>query len=149
MRLDETYTTPMYHHNPMEPHATIAIWTDDGLTLYVGSHGVHLLRAAVAAVFGLDPRRVRVISPNVGGGFGSKYFAHADVVPAAMAARLVAGRLVKLALTRQQMFSQDRDVPTPRADAWPLVGADLAALISSGWDTAAGLARPGRRANRR
>jgi xanthine dehydrogenase YagR molybdenum-binding subunit len=103
--LDATYTTPMEHNNPMEPHATIAIWADDGLTLYVGSQGVHVLRAEVAAVFGLDPQQVRVISPHVGGGFGSKYRAHADVILAALAAQLVAGRPVKLVLTRQQMFS--------------------------------------------
>jgi xanthine dehydrogenase YagR molybdenum-binding subunit len=104
--LDATYTTPMYHHNPMEPHATIAIWTDHELTLYVSSQGVHWIRATVAELFGIDPTRVRVISPHVGGGFGSKLYTHPDVVLAAMAAQLVAGRPVKLALTRQQMFSQ-------------------------------------------
>jgi xanthine dehydrogenase YagR molybdenum-binding subunit len=104
--LDATYTIPMEHHNPMEPHTTIAIWTDDELTLYLSSQGVHRIRAVVAQLFGLDPQRVRVISPHVGGGFGSKLRAHADVVLAALAARLVPGRPVKLALTRQQMFSQ-------------------------------------------
>jgi xanthine dehydrogenase YagR molybdenum-binding subunit len=104
--LDATYTTPMEHNNPMEPHATVAIWTGDGLTLYCSTQGVHPLRAAVAAVFGLDPQQVRVVSPHVGGGFGSKGRHHADVILAAMAAQLVAGRPVKLALTRQQMFSQ-------------------------------------------
>ena len=106
VRLDATYTTPMEHHNPMEPHATIAIWTDDGLTLYLSSQGVHGFRATVAQLFGLDPQQVRVISPHVGGGFGSKARAHADVILAALAARHLAGRPVKLALTRQQMFSQ-------------------------------------------
>jgi xanthine dehydrogenase YagR molybdenum-binding subunit len=104
VRLDETYTTPTEHNNPMEPHATIAIWADGGLTLYVGSQGVHRVRGDVARALGLDPRRVRVISPHVGGGFGSKGRTHADVILAAMAAQLVAGRPVKLALTRQQMF---------------------------------------------
>jgi xanthine dehydrogenase YagR molybdenum-binding subunit len=104
--LDATYTTAMYHHNPMEPHSTIATWTDDGLTIYCSSQGVHRTRAIVAGAFGLDPRRVRVISPHVGGGFGSKVNPRADVILAAMAAQLVAGRPVKLALTRQQMFSQ-------------------------------------------
>jgi xanthine dehydrogenase YagR molybdenum-binding subunit len=103
--LDTTYTTPRYDHNPMEPHATIAIWADDGLTLYLASQGVHWIRASVAELFGLDPHRVRVISPHVGGGFGSKVFAHPDVVAAVMAAQLVAGRPVKLVLTRAQMFS--------------------------------------------
>jgi xanthine dehydrogenase YagR molybdenum-binding subunit len=102
--LDATYTTPMEHNNPMEPHATIAIWTDDALTVYCATQGVHRVRGDVARALGLDPRRVRVISPHVGGGFGSKGRTHADVVLAAMAAQLVAGRPVKLALTRQQMF---------------------------------------------
>jgi xanthine dehydrogenase YagR molybdenum-binding subunit len=106
VRLDATYTTPHEHHNPMEPHSTIAIWTDDGLTLYLSSQGVHRIRGDVAAAFGLESRRVRVISPNVGGGFGSKARTHADVILAAMAAQLVPGRPVKLVLTRQQMFYQ-------------------------------------------
>jgi xanthine dehydrogenase YagR molybdenum-binding subunit len=104
--LDATYTTAMYHNNPMEPHATIAIWTGDGLTLYCASQGVHQTRAQVAPLFGLDPERIRIISPYVGGGFGSKVYPHADVILAVMAAQLVASRPVKLALTRQQMFSQ-------------------------------------------
>jgi xanthine dehydrogenase YagR molybdenum-binding subunit len=104
--LDATYTTAMYHNNPMEPHSTVAIWTDDGLTVYCASQGVHGTRASLAQVFGLDARRVRVISPHVGGGFGSKVLPHADVILAVMAAQLVASRPVKLELTRQQMFSQ-------------------------------------------
>jgi len=103
--LEETYTTAMYHNNPMEPHATIAIWSDDGLTLYDSTQGVHAVRTTVAPLFGLDPRQVRVISPHVGGGFGSKGVPHAHVVLVAMAAQLVARRPVKLALTRQQMFA--------------------------------------------
>lgn len=67
---------------------------------------MHTLRRQLAAVLGLDPEQVRVISPHVGGGFGSKAFAHADVILAAMAALLVPGRPVKLALTRRHMFSQ-------------------------------------------
>jgi xanthine dehydrogenase YagR molybdenum-binding subunit len=104
-RLDATYTTAMYFHNSMEPHTTIAIWGNEGITLYVSSQGVHWVRQTVASTFGFDPERVHVISPHVGGGFGSKAFTHADVILAAMAARLVAGRPVKLALTRQQTFS--------------------------------------------
>jgi xanthine dehydrogenase YagR molybdenum-binding subunit len=104
--VDATYTTPRQHHNPMEPHATIAVWSPDGLTIYCSSQGVHRTRATVASLFGLESDRVRVISPHVGGGFGSKNPVHADLVVAVMAARLVAPRPVKLALTRQQMFSQ-------------------------------------------
>jgi xanthine dehydrogenase YagR molybdenum-binding subunit len=103
--LDATYTTAMCHNNPMEPHATIAVWTGDGLLVHASSQGVHLLRADLAAVFGLAPDQVRVISPYVGGAFGSKVFTHADAILAVLAARLVPGRPVKLALTRQQMFT--------------------------------------------
>jgi xanthine dehydrogenase YagR molybdenum-binding subunit len=103
--LDETYTTPMEHNNPMEPHTTVAIWHDDGLTLYDSTQGVHTVRSSVAHLFGIDPERVRVIAPYVGGGFGAKGMIHANVVLAVLAAQMVPGRPVKFALTRQQMFS--------------------------------------------
>jgi xanthine dehydrogenase YagR molybdenum-binding subunit len=105
VRLDATYTTPMCHHNPMEPHTGIAIWKDNQLTLYCSTQGVHMTRSLVARALGLDPKRVRVISPHVGGGFGSKVYPTAYAILAAMAAQVVASRPVKLALTRQQMFS--------------------------------------------
>jgi len=105
--LDRTYTTAMYHNNPLEPHATTALWDPDAdvpLTLWDSTQGVHPARAAVAEVFGLDEEQVRVVCPFVGGGFGSKGTPHAHVVLAALAARALPGRPVKLALTRQQMF---------------------------------------------
>jgi xanthine dehydrogenase YagR molybdenum-binding subunit len=103
--LDATYSTPIHNHNPMEPHTAIAIWNDDDLTLYCSSQGVHTPRNLLAAAFELDPARIRVISPHVGGGFGSKVYPSTYLTLAAMGARLVSGRPVKLALTRQQMFS--------------------------------------------
>jgi xanthine dehydrogenase YagR molybdenum-binding subunit len=103
--IDRTYTTPMEHNNPMEPHATIAIREPDGLTLYDSTQSVHAVATAIAPLFGLEPEQVRVISPHVGGGFGSKGTAHAPIVLAALGAELVRGRPVKLALTRQQMFA--------------------------------------------
>jgi xanthine dehydrogenase YagR molybdenum-binding subunit len=103
--IDQTYTTPMEHHNPMEPHTTVAIWEDGRFTLYDSTQGAHGVRTEFAQVFGLDPQQVRVVSPYVGGGFGSKGRMHPPVVLAGLAARSVAGRHVKLALTRQQMFS--------------------------------------------
>src|SRR2546423_5681234 len=108
--LDHTYTTPAEHNNPLEPHATIAIWSDDGdshgesVTLYDANQGGNLTRDDVAKAFGLPPERVRVIAPYVGGGFGSKSFAHPHVILTVMAAQ-VARRPVKFALTRQQMFA--------------------------------------------
>jgi xanthine dehydrogenase YagR molybdenum-binding subunit len=101
--LEYTYTTAMYHNNPMEPHTTTALW-DGLLTLWDSSQGVHGARAAIAKVFGFDNEQVRVVSPYVGGAFGSKGRLHAPIVVAAMAARAAPGRAVKLALTRQQMF---------------------------------------------
>ncbi len=104
IRLDQTYTTPMCHHNPMEPHTAVASWADDMLTLYCSSQGVTGVAGLVARVLGLDPQRVRVISPHVGGGFGSKVYPIAYAVLAALAAQAVPGRPVKFTLTRQQMF---------------------------------------------
>src|SRR5437763_1569435 len=102
--IDHTYTTPAYHNNPLEPHATIARWSSDGVTLYDSNQGSHMTRDRVAQVFGLEPERVRVISPYVGGGFGSKGATHPHVILTVMAAQVV-GRPVKFALTRQHMFA--------------------------------------------
>src|SRR5262249_6431829 len=70
--LDATYSTPNHHHNPMEPHTAIATWAGDELTLHCSTQGVHFTRFLMASTLGLDPQRVRVVSPHVGGGFGSK-----------------------------------------------------------------------------
>ncbi|HEX5495940.1 MAG TPA: xanthine dehydrogenase family protein molybdopterin-binding subunit [Mycobacteriales bacterium] len=103
--VDQTYTTPRYHHNSLEPHTTTARWTDDGLVLHLSTQSVHLVRTTLAELFGLDPDLVRVISPHVGGAFGSKVMPRADVVLAALAARRLPGRSVRFALTRQQAFT--------------------------------------------
>ncbi len=106
--LEQTYSTAMYHNNPLEPHATTALWdpaADVPLTLWDSTQGVHPDRATVCEVLGLDEEQVRVVCPYIGGGFGSKGTPHANVVLAAVAARALPGRPVKLALTRQQMFT--------------------------------------------
>jgi xanthine dehydrogenase YagR molybdenum-binding subunit len=106
--LEQTYSTAMYHNNPLEPHATTALWDPSGdgfLTLWDSTQGVHPDRSAVCEVLGLAEEQVRVVCPYVGGGFGSKGTPHANVVLTAMAARALPGRPVKLALTRQQMFT--------------------------------------------
>jgi len=102
--LDHTYTTPAEHHNPLEPHATLAVWGDDSVTLYDTNQGADWIRDDVARAFKLSPERVRVIARAVGGGFGSKLFAHPHMILTVMAAQ-VTRRPVKLALTRQQMFA--------------------------------------------
>ena len=105
VKLDETYTTPTEHNNPMEPHTTVAIWEDGNLTLYESTQGAHPVGRTVAKVLGLDRDRVRVVAPYVGGGFGSKGLPHANTMLAALAAQMVEGRPIKFALTRQQMFA--------------------------------------------
>jgi xanthine dehydrogenase YagR molybdenum-binding subunit len=102
-QVDVVYTTPMEHHNPMEPHATIAAWDGDHLTLYDATQYVSGVRDTVAKTLGLPAAKVRVICPFVGGGFGCKGSTWSHVVLAAMAARQ-AGRPVKLVLDRPQMF---------------------------------------------
>ncbi len=106
--VDQTYTTPHEHNNPMEPHACIALWENDGerprLTLYDSTQGVHAARQELSTVFGLEQEQVRVVAKNVGGGFGSKGAPHSHNVLAVIAAQRAEGRPVKLALTRQQMF---------------------------------------------
>lgn len=101
--VDAVYTTPMEHHNPMEPHATIAAWNGDALTLYDATQYVSGVRKAVSSTLGIPVDKVRVICPFVGGGFGCKGSVWSHVVLAAMAAR-EAGRPVKLVVDRTQMF---------------------------------------------
>ena len=104
-KVDEIYETPIEHHQPMAPHATIAVWDgDDKLTIYNESQVVNGVQNAVAGTFGLKPENVRVITPHVGGGFGSKGGAWGHVIVAAIAAKMTK-RPVKLALTRQMMVN--------------------------------------------
>ncbi|MGH3244358.1 MAG: xanthine dehydrogenase family protein molybdopterin-binding subunit, partial [Spirillospora sp.] len=107
--LDRTYTTPLQYHVPMEPHTAVARWHRDGgadhLTLYDSTQGVGRIRQVMAAVLGLAPGRVEVVSPHVGGGFGSKLRPKAHHVLVALAARTVEGRAVKFAPTRRQTFA--------------------------------------------
>jgi xanthine dehydrogenase YagR molybdenum-binding subunit len=104
VRLEQTYRFAANHHNPIEPSATTAVWDDDQLTLYDSTMGITATRLTVAALLGLPPTKVRVITHFVGGAFGSKAMVWPHVTLAALAARQV-GRPVKLALTREQMFS--------------------------------------------
>ncbi|BBX67017.1 xanthine dehydrogenase family protein molybdopterin-binding subunit [Mycolicibacterium psychrotolerans] len=107
--VDQTYETQIEHNNPMEPHACIAQWSvREGrpeVTMYDATQGVHAVRKALAPVFGLEVDQLRVVAPHVGGGFGSKGAPHAHNVLVLLAAQRAGGRPVKLALTRQQMFS--------------------------------------------
>ncbi|NED96691.1 xanthine dehydrogenase family protein molybdopterin-binding subunit [Phytoactinopolyspora alkaliphila] len=108
VRVDQTYTTPMLHNNPMEPHTTVAVWDEESevrLTMFDSTQGVHVVRSTLAPLFGLRPEQMRVVAPHVGGGFGSKGMPHAHNVLAGLAARAVPGRPVKYAVPRQQMYA--------------------------------------------
>ena len=103
-RTDNVYRTPFEVHNPMEPHATIAVWdAPDHLTLYDATQGVFSDQKRVANLLGLKLENVRVISPYLGGGFGSKGPVWSHVILTAMAAKQVS-RPVKLDVARPQMF---------------------------------------------
>ncbi|KND28179.1 xanthine dehydrogenase family protein molybdopterin-binding subunit [Streptomyces acidiscabies] len=103
VRLDRTYRMARNHHNPMEPHATVARWDGDRLTVWDKTQWVMGTHDEIAAVFGLPADAVRVINPFVGGGFGSGLRCWPHTIVAALAAR-VTGRPVKLVLTRRQMY---------------------------------------------
>jgi xanthine dehydrogenase YagR molybdenum-binding subunit len=111
VRLDVTYTTPLESHAMMEPHATLAVWDGNNLILHTSNQMLNLGRDAVARTLRMAPENVRLISPFIGGGFGSKLWVNADAILAAMAARHLR-RPVKVALTRQQIFN----VTTHRSD---------------------------------
>lgn len=103
-KIEVVYETPIEHHNPMEPHSTIASWEGDRVTLYNGSQIINGAQGAAAATLNIKPENVRIVSPHIGGGFGSKGGQWANLVLTAVAAKMV-NRPVKLALTRQQMFN--------------------------------------------
>ncbi len=102
--LEATYTTPIEHHNPMEPSASIAVWNGDELTLYETTQWVAAARNTVAHTLGIPEEKVHIVSPFVGGGFGCKGFVWPHSILSAIAAKKV-NRPVKLNLTRKQMFS--------------------------------------------
>jgi xanthine dehydrogenase YagR molybdenum-binding subunit len=107
----QQYTNPIEHHNPMEPHATVAVWQQDRLTIYDATQGVGGQQRDLAAVLGIDHDQVRVICPFVGGAFGCKgsMWMHS---PLTAAAARVLNRPVKTILTREQMYTTTGHRPT-------------------------------------
>jgi xanthine dehydrogenase YagR molybdenum-binding subunit len=103
VKIDQTYVIPRENHNPIEMHATIAAWDGDRLTLWDKTQWVHNTADEIAAVFGIPAENVRVISPFVGGAFGSGLRTWPHVTLAALGAR-VAGRPVKVMLSRREMY---------------------------------------------
>ncbi len=106
VRVEETYSTPVEHHNPMEPHATIARWDGDKLTVWHTTQGISGAQKTLAGLFGIAPENVRVIAPFLGGGFGSKGNCWPPATLAAIASKMV-NRPVKLVLSRAQMYTSN------------------------------------------
>lgn len=103
LQINTTYSIPREYHNPIEPHATIARWEGSALTLWDKTQWVHNVAEEVAAVFGIEASDIRVISPFVGGAFGSAARVWSHVILAALAAKIV-DRPVKIVLTRREMY---------------------------------------------
>lgn len=106
LTLDATYTTPAETHHAMEPPATVASWSGDELTVYDPTQWIKGAQRTLAHFFGLEPERVRVIAPFIGGGFGSKGWLWPNTVIAAMAAKVV-DKPVRLVLERSQYFTSN------------------------------------------
>ncbi len=104
VKIEAEYTIPIEHHNPMEPHGAIAFWEDDKLTIFDKTQGVNVVRQHLAASFNIPHENVQVISPFVGGAFGSSLRPNYYPALAAMAAREIK-RPVKMVYTRTQMFT--------------------------------------------
>ncbi len=103
--LDEMYHTPSQTHAMMEPHASVADWSDgEQLTIWTSNQMINWNREALATTFDIPKENIRVESPYVGGGFGGKLWLRADEVLAAIGSRVV-GAPVKLALPRPMMIN--------------------------------------------
>lgn len=110
VQLDATYTTPDHGHAMMEPHASIAAWNGDKLTVWTSNQMIAWSAGDVAKTLKIPRENVRLISPFVGGGFGGKLFVRIDAILAALGAKAV-GRAVKVALTRPMMFNNTTHRP--------------------------------------
>jgi xanthine dehydrogenase YagR molybdenum-binding subunit len=110
VQFDQTYTTPDQSHAMMEPHASVAAWDGDKLTVWTANQMINWGVQDMARTLGIPKENVRLVSPYIGGGFGGKLFLRADAVLAALGAK-AAKRPVKVALTRPLMFNNTTHRP--------------------------------------
>jgi len=110
VKVDATYTTPDHAHAMMEPHASIAAWNGDKLTLWTANQMIDWGVGDMAKTLGIPKANVRLISPYIGGGFGGKLFVRAEALLAALGAR-AAKTPVKVALPRPFMFNNTTHRP--------------------------------------
>ena len=104
--LEETYFLPTHSATPLEPRAALAAWDDDRLTVWKSTRGVHVDRAALAHVLGMEESKVRVIGPNMGGGYGNKDESRMAALAAVLAQR--AARPVRIEYSREEEFVAGR-----------------------------------------
>ncbi len=105
VKIEQTYTMSDRHHNPMEPHVTLAVWDGDGsLTLYDSTQMVVGTKKLVSLVLGIPEEKINIVCEFLGGGFGGKSWSWPHTLLAALAAKVV-NRPVRLQLTRAQMYS--------------------------------------------
>jgi xanthine dehydrogenase YagR molybdenum-binding subunit len=102
-RVDVSYETPIQYHNAMEPHAIVAAWDGDTLSIDTPSQGLVMAQGRIAGLFGISPEHIHIRSPFLGGGFGSKGLISGPQILGILAARLV-GKPVKLVLRREHMY---------------------------------------------
>ncbi len=102
-QIEATYETAPQYHNALEPHAIVAAWDGDALSIDTPSQGLVMAQGRLAGLFGISPDKIHIRSPYLGGGFGSKGLISGPQVLGVMAARMV-GKPVKLVLRREHMY---------------------------------------------
>jgi xanthine dehydrogenase YagR molybdenum-binding subunit len=134
VQFDASYTTPDQSHAMMEPHATIAAWKGDKLTVWTSNQMVAWSAGDLAKTLGIPKGNVRLVSPFVGGGFGGKLFVRADVVLASLGAR-AAKRPVKVALQRPLMINNTTHRPATlqRVRMGATRDGKITAIAHEGW----------------
>ncbi len=136
VQVDVTYTTPDQAHAMMEPHASVARWQGDQLTLWCSIQLLSWSKRDLSKILGVPPQNTRLLSPYIGGGFGGKASVLADAVLASVAARQL-GKPVKVALTRPMMFNNTTHRPATIQRV--RLGADSSGLITAiGHETLSG-----------
>ncbi|TCK30756.1 xanthine dehydrogenase YagR molybdenum-binding subunit [Ancylobacter aquaticus] len=135
VRIDADYSTPTQHQNPIELFATQCVWEGDRLTVHEPSQYVNNVKFGLAEQLGIEPERIRVVSPYVGGAFGSKGFLTQRTALVAIAAKRL-GRPVKLVATREQGFTVSgyRAETRHRVQLAATRDGRLVALRQEGWE---------------
>ncbi len=128
VQLDATYTTPDQSHMAMEPHASMAAWDGEKLTVWTSNQMIDWCRSDLAATLKLPKENIRVLSPYIGGGFGGKLFLRSDIVLAALGAR-AAKRPVKIAL--QRPFIPNNTTHRPATIQHIRIGTDKTGRINA------------------